>query len=186
MKPQVNESENIDMLKKLQKLEKKQKTEIERLKKELERVNRTWEIKVNVLKQTLHALKDESFLRTSLQRQAARLQQAAVMYASDGPAVFARDKNGLQGRILKTLETPGRVKETVRFTQGQRPYADTPFTEDRPTPAPQDEDEPSRTSNDESSIDVLAGQSVIATNENTDSAIKSESSISSRQVVDPV
>ena len=29
----------------------------------------------------LHALKDESFLRTSLQRQAARLQQAAVVYA---------------------------------------------------------------------------------------------------------
>ncbi|XP_068727774.1 uncharacterized protein C10orf67, mitochondrial-like isoform X2 [Montipora capricornis] len=164
VKPQVKESENIDMLKKLQKLEKKQKAEIERLKKELERVNRTWEIKVNVLKQTLHALKDESFLRTSLQRQAARLQQAAVMYA----------------------ETPGRVKETVRFTQAQRPYADTPFTEDRPTPAPQDEDEPSRTSNDESSIDVLPGQSVIATNENTDNAIKSESSISSRQVVDPV
>ncbi|XP_068715636.1 uncharacterized protein C10orf67, mitochondrial-like isoform X4 [Montipora foliosa] len=186
VKPQVKESENIDMLKKLQKLEKKQKAEIERLKKELERVNRTWEIKVNVLKQTLHALKDESFLRTSLQRQAARLQQAAVMYASDGPAVFARDRNALQGRILKTLETPGRVKETVRFTQAQRPYADTPFTEDRPTPAPQDEDEPSRTSNDESSIDVLAGQSVIATNENTDNAIKSESSISSRQVVDPV
>ncbi|XP_068727708.1 uncharacterized protein C10orf67, mitochondrial-like isoform X1 [Montipora capricornis] len=186
VKPQVKESENIDMLKKLQKLEKKQKAEIERLKKELERVNRTWEIKVNVLKQTLHALKDESFLRTSLQRQAARLQQAAVMYASDGPAVFARDRNALQGRILKTLETPGRVKETVRFTQAQRPYADTPFTEDRPTPAPQDEDEPSRTSNDESSIDVLPGQSVIATNENTDNAIKSESSISSRQVVDPV
>lgn len=29
----------------------------------------------------LHALKDESFLRTSLQRQAARLQHAAVVYA---------------------------------------------------------------------------------------------------------
>ena len=29
----------------------------------------------------LHALKDESFLRTTLQRQAARLQQAAVVYA---------------------------------------------------------------------------------------------------------
>ncbi|XP_074624166.1 uncharacterized protein LOC141882136 isoform X5 [Acropora palmata] len=180
-KPQVQEPESYATLRKLQNLEKKQKEEIDRLKKEHDRVNRAWEIKVNVLKRTLHALKNESFLRTCLQRQASRLQQAAVTYASDGPAIFAGDRKVLPGRIFKTLETPGKMKETVPFSQAQRQYADTPFSEDRQTPAPQDEDELQRS--EKSSIDVIPGQSGVATNENT---TKSESSISSRQVVDPV
>ncbi|XP_067021008.1 uncharacterized protein C10orf67, mitochondrial-like isoform X4 [Acropora muricata] len=180
-KPQVQEPESYATLRKLQNLEKKQKEEIDRLKKEHDRVNRAWEIKVNVLKRTLHALKNESFLRTCLQRQASRLQQAAVTYASDGPAIFAGDRRVLPGRIFKTLETPGKMKETVPFSQAQRQYADTPFSEDRQTPAPQDEDELQRS--EKSSIDVIPGQSGVATNANT---TKSESSISSRQVVDPV
>ncbi|XP_029193716.2 uncharacterized protein C10orf67, mitochondrial-like isoform X4 [Acropora millepora] len=180
-KPQVQEPESYATLRKLQNLEKKQKEEIDRLKKEHDRVNRAWEIKVNVLKRTLHALKNESFLRTCLQRQASRLQQAAVTYASDGPAIFAGDRRVLPGRIFKTLETPGKMKETVPFSQAQRQYADTPFSEDRQTPAPQDEDELQRS--EKSSVDVIPGQSGVATNENT---TKSESSISSRQVVDPV
>lgn len=180
-KPQVQEPESYATLRKLQNLEKKQKEEIDRLKKEHERVNRAWEIKVNVLKRTLHALKNESFLRTCLQRQASRLQQAAVTYASDGPAIFAGDRKVLPGRIFKTLETPGKMKETVPFSQAQRQYADTPFSEDRQTPAPQDEDELQRS--EKSSIDVIPGQSGVATNENT---TKSESSVTSRQVVDPV
>ncbi|XP_029193717.2 uncharacterized protein C10orf67, mitochondrial-like isoform X5 [Acropora millepora] len=179
-KPQVQEPESYATLRKLQNLEKKQKEEIDRLKKEHDRVNRAWEIKVNVLKRTLHALKNESFLRTCLQRQASRLQQAAVTYASDGPAIFAGDRRVLPGRIFKTLETPGKMKETVPFSQAQRQYADTPFSEDRQTPAPQDEDE---LQSEKSSVDVIPGQSGVATNENT---TKSESSISSRQVVDPV
>lgn len=180
-KPQVQEPESYATLRKLQNLEKKQKEEIDRLKKEHDRVNRAWEIKVNVLKRTLHALKNESFLRTCLQRQASRLQQAAVTYASDGPAIFAGDRRVLPGRIFKTLETPGKMKETVPFSQAQRQYADTPFSEDRQTPAPQDEDE--LQTSEKSSIDVIPGQSGVVTNENT---TKSESSISSRQVVDPV
>ncbi|KAJ7365155.1 hypothetical protein OS493_007804 [Desmophyllum pertusum] len=146
-KPELSESEKDELLRKLQKLEKKQKAEILRLQKELDRVNRTWEMKVTILQQTLHALKDESFLRTSLQRQAARLQQAAVVYASDGPAVIAvSDRKGFTERTFRTLERPGRTKETVPYSKADRPAADSPFSEDRPTPAPPVEGEPPFTS----------------------------------------
>ncbi|ESP01192.1 hypothetical protein LOTGIDRAFT_238311 [Lottia gigantea] len=62
------------------------KTEISRLKKEIERIHKTWEKKFAILQQSLHALKDESYLRQTLQRQAANLHQAAVSYAVDSPA----------------------------------------------------------------------------------------------------
>ncbi|KAJ7365157.1 hypothetical protein OS493_007806 [Desmophyllum pertusum] len=123
-KPELSESEKDELLRKLQKLEKKQKAEILRLQKELDRVNRTWEMKVTILQQTLHALKDESFLRTSLQRQAARLQQAAVVYASDGPAVIAvSDRKGFTERTFRTLKVKdgttrhGRSSDVLLVTQ---------------------------------------------------------------------
>ncbi|XP_050418212.1 uncharacterized protein C10orf67, mitochondrial isoform X2 [Patella vulgata] len=61
------------------------KEEISRLKKEIERIHRTWEKKFTILQQSLHALKDESYLRQTLQRQAANLHHAAVSYAVDSP-----------------------------------------------------------------------------------------------------
>ncbi|XP_076095215.1 uncharacterized protein LOC143065496 isoform X12 [Mytilus galloprovincialis] len=65
--------------------EKRLKEEIERLKRETERVHRTWEKKFAILQQSLHALKDESYIRQTLQRQAAALHHAAVSYAVDTP-----------------------------------------------------------------------------------------------------
>lgn len=65
--------------------EQKLKEEIQRLKQEIERVHRTWEKKFAILQQSLHALKDESYLRQTLQRQAAALHHAAVSYATDTP-----------------------------------------------------------------------------------------------------
>ncbi|XP_073236761.1 uncharacterized protein [Porites lutea] len=180
-KPQLNESEKDDLLRKLQKLEKKQQAEILRLQRELERVNKTWEMKVTILQQTLHALKDESFLRTSLQRQAARLQQAAVVYASDGPAVIVSERKGVPGRIFKTIERPGRAKETVPFTKADRLGADSPFSEDRPTPAPQIEADPPPTSNDESSVNAIPENGGVSAQERN-----GHSSISSQPIVQPV
>jgi len=179
-KPQLNESEKDELLRKLQKIEKKQQAEILKLQRELDRVNRTWEMKVTILQQTLHALKDESFLRTSLQRQAARLQQAAVVYASDGPAVFVADKKKLTGRIFKTLERPGQAKETVPFTKADRLGADSPFSEDRPTPAPPQEHDPPPTSNGEPGINTVPENA-----QNGNSSIL-ESSTSSQPVVNSV
>ncbi|XP_063421556.1 uncharacterized protein LOC134706496 isoform X3 [Mytilus trossulus] len=65
--------------------EKRLKEEIDRLKREIERVHRTWEKKFAILQQSLHALKDESYIRQTLQRQAAALHHAAVSYAVDTP-----------------------------------------------------------------------------------------------------
>ncbi|KAM7441427.1 hypothetical protein ABFA07_009515 [Porites harrisoni] len=180
-RPQLNESEKDDLLRKLQKLEKKQQAEILRLQRELERVNKTWEMKVTILQQTLHALKDESFLRTSLQRQAARLQQAAVVYASDGPAVIVSERKGVPGRIFKTIERPGKAKETVLFTKADRLGADSPFSEDRPTPAPQIEADPPPTSNDESSVNAIPENGGVSAQERN-----GHSSISSQPIVQPV
>lgn len=179
----MNESEKDDLLRKLQKLEKKQQAEILRLQRELERVNKTWEMKVTILQQTLHALKDESFLRTSLQRQrqVARLQQAAVVYASDGPAVIVSERKGVPGRIFKTIERPGKAKETVPFTKADILGADSPFSEDRPTPAPQIEADPPPTSNDESSVNAIPENGGVSAQERN-----GHSSISSQPIVQPV
>lgn len=62
------------------------RAEITRLQAEVEKAHRTWEKKFAILQQSMHALKDESYLRQTLQRQAAQLHQAAVSYAHDMPS----------------------------------------------------------------------------------------------------
>ncbi|XP_040290358.1 uncharacterized protein C10orf67 homolog, mitochondrial [Bufo bufo] len=57
---------------------------IERLQRELERLNKTWEKKFDILKQSFHAIKDEMFLRQSLHRQAMNLHRVSVSYMADG------------------------------------------------------------------------------------------------------
>ncbi|XP_048580319.1 uncharacterized protein C10orf67, mitochondrial isoform X2 [Nematostella vectensis] len=146
-KESLGDSEKDEMLKKLKSLEKKQRAEILRLQRELDRVNKTWEMKVTILQQTMHALRDESFLRTSLQRQAARLQHAAVVYASNGPAVIPLQSGHRPSKTLRTLPAirPGRVEGFGRILEGKGFSADnaqdTPFTEDRATPIPVEGDE---------------------------------------------
>eukprot|EP00112_Aurelia_sp_Birch-Aquarium-sp1_P017336 Seg4002.4 transcript_id=Seg4002.4/GoldUCD/mRNA.D3Y31 product="putative protein C10orf67 mitochondrial" protein_id=Seg4002.4/GoldUCD/D3Y31 len=80
---------SLEQLKKLRKVDKQQKQEIMRLLRELEKCNKNWEMRVTIQQQTMHALRDEMFLRTSLHRQAAKLQHAAITYASDGPAAVS-------------------------------------------------------------------------------------------------
>ncbi|KAG8443260.1 hypothetical protein GDO86_011894 [Hymenochirus boettgeri] len=57
-----------------------QEKDLERLRRELERVNKMWEKKFDILKQSFHAIKDEMFLRQSLQRQSLSLQKVSVSY----------------------------------------------------------------------------------------------------------
>lgn len=185
-KPQLDESEKDELLRKSQKLEKKQRAEILRLQKELDRVNRTWEMKVTILQKTLHALKDESFLRTSLQRQAARLQQAAVVYASDGPAVIVTDRKDYTARPFRTLVLPDDTKRTEPDNTAERPVAGTPFTEDRPTSALPLENEPRLESNKDASLIANPGVDDIGTQEKNDNSSMLESSTSAHHVVDPV
>ncbi|XP_031561081.1 uncharacterized protein C10orf67, mitochondrial-like isoform X2 [Actinia tenebrosa] len=141
-KEEVSESEKDGLIARLQKIERKQRTEISRLQKELDRANKMWEMKVTILQQTMHALRDESFLRTSLQRQAAKLQHAAVVYASSGPAVIPLQDPHRPAKTFRTLPAirPGRVEGFGRILEGKRIMRDieTPFTEERPTPVPED------------------------------------------------
>ncbi|XP_074659094.1 uncharacterized protein LOC141911899 isoform X2 [Tubulanus polymorphus] len=70
---------------KIRKNEMRLQAEVNRLNKELEKINKIWEKKFAILQQSLHALKDEAFLRQTLQRQAAQLHQASISYATDTP-----------------------------------------------------------------------------------------------------
>ncbi|RUS72495.1 hypothetical protein EGW08_019749, partial [Elysia chlorotica] len=69
----------------LKESEDKLRAEISRLNSELEKAHRTWEKKFAILQQSMHALKDESYLRQTLQRQAAQLHHATVSYSADMP-----------------------------------------------------------------------------------------------------
>ncbi|XP_033639731.1 uncharacterized protein C10orf67, mitochondrial-like isoform X1 [Asterias rubens] len=72
-------------LSKLKKIEIFLKLEVERLKKELARTTKMWEKKFAILQKSLYALKDESFVRQTLQKQAATLHHASVSYSADAP-----------------------------------------------------------------------------------------------------
>nr|XP_014346438.1 PREDICTED: uncharacterized protein C10orf67 homolog isoform X2 [Latimeria chalumnae] len=84
-KPSAREAKLVAELEKYKKSEQKQKKRIENLTKDLDQVSKIWEKKFAVLKQSLYAIKDEMFLRQSLQRQAAALHHASISYAADGP-----------------------------------------------------------------------------------------------------
>eukprot|EP00118_Oscarella_pearsei_P010719 m.67499 g.67499 ORF g.67499 m.67499 type:complete len:168 (+) comp35451_c0_seq12:1070-1573(+) len=85
-------------LKRLQKSDKEQKERIIRLQAELERVNKMWQVKFAVLQRTLHAVKNESYLRANLQRQSARLHHATVTYAHDAP--YPADSHGTRKSLV--------------------------------------------------------------------------------------
>ncbi|CAD5120302.1 DgyrCDS8875 [Dimorphilus gyrociliatus] len=61
------------------------KAEVNRLKREMDKMQKSWEKKFAIMKQSMHALKDESYLRQNLQKQAANLHQASISYAVDTP-----------------------------------------------------------------------------------------------------
>ncbi|XP_077978479.1 uncharacterized protein LOC144433942 isoform X1 [Glandiceps talaboti] len=81
----LKDNKSDEDLARLRKLEKVLKQEVAKLKRELDRTNRTWEKKFAILQQSLHAIKDESYLRQTLQKQAATLAHASVTYAADAP-----------------------------------------------------------------------------------------------------
>uniref|UniRef100_A0A4W5LXA5 Si:dkey-188g12.1 n=1 Tax=Hucho hucho TaxID=62062 RepID=A0A4W5LXA5_9TELE len=80
--------ELIQQLNELKKMETLQKQDIEKLQKQLFRCNRIWEKKFEILKASFHAIKDEMYLRQTLQRQAASLQHASVNYMMDSAGSY--------------------------------------------------------------------------------------------------
>ncbi|XP_073705760.1 uncharacterized protein C10orf67 homolog, mitochondrial [Garra rufa] len=82
----VGDRELVQNIKQLKKTEAMQKKEIERLNKQLCLSNQVWEKKFEILRQSFHAIKDEMFLRQTLQRQEAILHNASVSFAMDSPS----------------------------------------------------------------------------------------------------
>ncbi|XP_048378225.1 uncharacterized protein C10orf67 homolog, mitochondrial isoform X7 [Stegostoma tigrinum] len=92
----VSKDKVIDEFQKLKKIDEEQRKLIESLKNQLERTNRIWEKKFAILKQSYHAIKDEMYLRCSLQRQAPILHCAFARYTvSDSVGIDFKERNHL-------------------------------------------------------------------------------------------
>ncbi|XP_056100040.1 uncharacterized protein C10orf67 homolog, mitochondrial [Rhinichthys klamathensis goyatoka] len=81
----LGDIELVQKIKEHRKTEAVLKKEIERLNKQLCMSNQVWEKKFEILRQSFHAIKDEMFLRQTLQRQEAILHNASVSFAMDAP-----------------------------------------------------------------------------------------------------
>ncbi|XP_056321174.1 uncharacterized protein C10orf67 homolog, mitochondrial [Danio aesculapii] len=81
----VGDAELALKIREFKKAEALQKKEIERLNKQLCMSNQVWEKKFEILTQNFHAIKDEMFLRQTLQRQEAILHNASVSLTMDAP-----------------------------------------------------------------------------------------------------
>ncbi|XP_048018905.1 uncharacterized protein C10orf67 homolog, mitochondrial isoform X1 [Megalobrama amblycephala] len=81
----LGDAELVQKIKDHRKTEAVLKKEIERLNKQLCMSNQVWEKKFEILRQSFHAIKDEMFLRQTLQRQEAILHNASVSFAMDAP-----------------------------------------------------------------------------------------------------
>lgn len=83
-----NDKANMEMedTLKMQRIIGEQKQQIAVLQQRLIRINSQWEKKFNILRASLHALKDESYVRMQLQKQAATLKYASISYGPDGGA----------------------------------------------------------------------------------------------------
>lgn len=77
--------EDMDLIMKLKNNELNLKYEITKLKRELHRNNEEWEKKFDILKHSLHAIKDEMYLREKLKKQSSQLAYASVAYTMDQP-----------------------------------------------------------------------------------------------------
>ncbi|KAL7851674.1 hypothetical protein AOLI_G00220300 [Acnodon oligacanthus] len=119
------DSNNKDLTEELEKLrqtERSQKQHIDRLEKKIALTNEAWEKKFEILRQSFHAIKDEMFLRQSLQRQAASLHQASVNYTMNAPVSHQGQSPG-EASFKKTCfstKTPlpsigAREMQTVRL-----------------------------------------------------------------------
>ncbi|OWF51040.1 Uncharacterized protein C10orf67 [Mizuhopecten yessoensis] len=99
---------------KFKKNEDRLRDEINRLKGEIEKIHKIWEKKFAILQQSMHALKDESYIRQTLQRQAATLHHASVSYAADTPVgIMASSKNAA---AMKKPVIPDIHKKTAGQT----------------------------------------------------------------------
>ena len=109
----------------LQLIEKKQRAEIARLQRELDRTTKMWEMKVKVLQEQIHSLKDEMHLRTTLKRQAASMKHATLTYVKQGndlvPCGFAPTPSFNRSyQLPKIIQAPKVNNEIAEVQQQQQ------------------------------------------------------------------
>ncbi|XP_048378186.1 uncharacterized protein C10orf67 homolog, mitochondrial isoform X3 [Stegostoma tigrinum] len=105
----VSKDKVIDEFQKLKKIDEEQRKLIESLKNQLERTNRIWEKKFAILKQSYHAIKDEMYLRCSLQRQAPILHCAFARYTPQIGSHSAPSTAQTEPHMNRTPSAPGAV-----------------------------------------------------------------------------
>lgn len=105
----VEPPQDTDMSR-LQLIEKRQRAEIARLNKEIERTNKLSAMKVKILNEHIHSLKDEMFLRTTLQRQTAKMKHATLTYVKRGTNYIPLGVNPTgDDKIIRRLQLPNIV-----------------------------------------------------------------------------
>ncbi|CAF0744677.1 unnamed protein product [Brachionus calyciflorus] len=95
-------NKDTELILKLKSNENYLKSEINRLKREIHRNNETWEKKFDILKHSLHAIKDEMYLRQNLQKQSANLAYASVAYTMN-------QAPNLQQQLLQTNDSNSKI-----------------------------------------------------------------------------
>ncbi|KAJ8024918.1 hypothetical protein HOLleu_34972 [Holothuria leucospilota] len=125
---QVTAMKSEEELFKLQRTERNLRMEINRLKKELARTTKMWEKKFAILQKSLYAIKDESYLRQTLQKQAAALHHVSVSYAADRPVgmVPASQSSTLPAKKSPLQPLPGIVRSMSRNQDVISPYTISP------------------------------------------------------------
>lgn len=76
----------VEDSKSLEKVVEQQRHEILILKQRLIKAQKQWEKKFAILRASLHSLKDESYIRLQLQKQAATLKYASISYGPEAPS----------------------------------------------------------------------------------------------------
>ncbi|PIK38477.1 hypothetical protein BSL78_24674 [Apostichopus japonicus] len=123
---QVNAIKSEEELFKIQRTERNLRMEINRLKKELARTTKMWEKKFAILQKSLYAIKDESYLRQTLQKQAAALHHVSVSYASDRPMGMVPTSEPLPAKKSPLQPLPGISRPPTTDRQMLSPYTLSP------------------------------------------------------------
>ncbi|XP_039269090.2 uncharacterized protein LOC120344073 [Styela clava] len=111
-KREVQETKSVELI--LQ----QQQSEVSVLKSRLQRTQKQWEKKFSVLRSSLHALKDESYIRQQLQKQSASLKYASISYGTDN--MVAPHQSAVPPPAAGPLN-PNKPLPAIRGGSGKRP-----------------------------------------------------------------
>ncbi|XP_054846930.1 uncharacterized protein C10orf67 homolog, mitochondrial [Eublepharis macularius] len=119
----------------LKQSERKARRYTERLELELYQLNRSWELKFQILKRSLHAIKDEMFLRQSL-RQSARFRHPTLADRTAAPLFIQHplEKKGPSSLYIQYPPLPKiSSREGIEMNEEASEGAKTPVTVEIPS-----------------------------------------------------